>query len=112
MSAFEVCRKMVHTPNCCLHFQQKGSIVLFVLLKLSASISDDTMFSGFVYLRQDGAEAAGVGVVSEGGVDDEGVRPVATRVVNNRFRARKALRASAGRGPDFQVDSFLVRADK
>jgi hypothetical protein len=71
---------MVHTPNCCLHFQQKGSIVLFVLLQLPASISDDTVFSGLIYLRQDGAEAAGVGVVSESGVNDESVRPVATRV--------------------------------
>jgi hypothetical protein len=43
-------------------------------------------------MRQDGAEAAGVGVVSEGGVDDEGVRPVATRVVNYRFRAQTGLK--------------------
>jgi hypothetical protein len=58
-----------------------------VLLKLSAGIRDDTMFSRFVYLRQDGTEAAGVGVVSERGIDDEGVRPVSTRIVNNRFGA-------------------------
>ncbi len=61
---------MVHTPNCCLHFQQKGSIVLFMLLQLLAGIRDDTVFSGLVDLRQDGAEPAGVGVISEGGVDD------------------------------------------
>jgi hypothetical protein len=75
-----------------LHFQQKGSIVLFMLLQFSAGISDDTVFSGLVDLRQDGAEPAGVSVVSEGGVDDESVWPVATRVVNNRFRAQTGLK--------------------
>jgi hypothetical protein len=75
-----------------LHFQQKGSIVLLMLLQLPAGISDDTVFSGLVDLRQDGAEPAGVGGVSEGGVDDEGVRPVVTRVVNNRFRAQTGLK--------------------
>jgi hypothetical protein len=77
---------MVPTPNCCLHFQQKGGIVLFVLLEFSACVSADTVFSRFVYLRQDGPEAAGVGVISERGVDDEGVRPVSMRIVDNRFR--------------------------
>ena len=33
-----------------------------------------------------------MGVVSEGGIDNEGVRPVATRIVNNRFRAQTSLK--------------------
>ena len=83
---------MVHTPNCCLHFQQKGSIVLFMLLQFSAGISDDTVFSGLVDLGQYGAEPAGVGVISEGGVEDESVGPVATRVVHNGFGAQTGLK--------------------
>ncbi len=31
-------------------------------------------------------------MVSEGGVDDESVGPVATRVVHNRFRAQTGLK--------------------
>ena len=57
-----------------------------MLLEFSACVSADTVFSRFVYLRQDGPEAAGVGVISERGVDDEGVRPVSMRIVDNRFR--------------------------
>ena len=55
-----------------------------MLLQFSTSISNDAMFSSFINLRENGAESSRMDIiVSQGGVNDEGVRSVSARVVDN-----------------------------
>jgi hypothetical protein len=83
--ASEVSREVIHTPNGSLHFQQKGCVVAFVFLQLSAGICNDAMLAIRVDVSEDGAEATGLFVVTEAGVDDECIGPVASRVVDDRL---------------------------
>ena len=71
-SSTEISGKMVHAPNCRLHFEQKGCVVAFVFLQFSAGISDDTMLTFLIDLRKNGPKAPGLLVIAEAGIDDEG----------------------------------------
>ena len=88
----EISGKMVHAPNCCLHLKQKGRVVALVFLQLSACISDDTMFTFLVNLRKNCTKAAWLFVVTEAGIDNEGIGPVTSGVVNDRLRAEVGLK--------------------
>ena len=83
---------MVHAPNCRLHFKQKGCVVAFVFLQLSAGISDDTMLTFLVDLRKNGSKAPWLFVVAEAGIDNEGIGPVSSWVINDRLGAEVGLK--------------------
>ncbi len=74
---------MVHAPNCRLHFEQKGSVVAFVFLQLSAGISDNTMLTFLIDLCKNGPKAPWLFVVAEAGVDNEGIGPIFSWVVDD-----------------------------
>ncbi len=75
--------EMFHAPDCSLHFKQKRGIIALVFLQFSACICNDAMFAFLVHLCEDGSEAARLLVVAEAGVDNEGIGPVSSRVVDN-----------------------------
>ncbi len=82
-SSSEVGGKMVHAPNGSLHLKQKRCVVAFVLLHISACICDDTMFTFVIDLCKNGPKAPWFSVVAEAGVDDQGIGPVSSRVIND-----------------------------
>ncbi len=95
-TASEVSREVVNTPNGSLHFKQKRSVVAFVFLQLSAGICNDAVLAIRVDLGEDGAEATRLFVVSEAGVDDECVRPVTSRVIDDWLGAKVGLEFKEG----------------
>ncbi len=82
---------MFHAPDGSLHFKQKRGVIAFVFLQFSACIGNDAMFAFLVDLCEDGAEAAGLFVVAEAGVDNEGIGPVSPGVVDNWLGAEVRL---------------------
>jgi hypothetical protein len=62
-----------------------------MLLQFSACICNDTVFALWVDLREDGTEAARRFVVAEAGVDNEGIGPIVSGVVNDGFGAEISL---------------------
>ena len=91
-SSAEVSGKVVHAPNCCLHFKQKGCVVAFVFLQLSAGISDNTMLTFLINLRNNGSKAPWLFVVAEAGIDNEGVGPVSSGVIYDGLGAEVGLK--------------------
>ena len=92
VNSSEISGKMVHAPNCCLHFKQKGCVVAFVFLQLPAGISDNTMLTFLVNLRKNGPKAPWLFVVTEAGIDNKGIGPVTSGVVNDRLGAEVGLK--------------------
>ncbi len=90
-SSSEISGKMVHAPNCRLHFEQKGCVVAFVFLQLSAGIGNYTMFAIWINLGEDSSEAARLFVVAEAGIHDEGIGPVFSGVIDDWLRAKVGL---------------------
>ncbi len=83
---------MVHAPNCRLHFKQKGCVVAFVFLQFSAGISDNTMLTFLVNLRKNCPKAPWLFVVAEAGIDNKGIGPVSSGVINDRLGAEVSLK--------------------
>jgi hypothetical protein len=72
-SSSKICGEMIHAPNGSLHFQQKWGIVAFMFLQLSAGICNDAVLSIWVNLGENGPKATQLFVITEAGVDDEGL---------------------------------------
>jgi len=87
----EVSGEMLHAPDGSLHFKKKRGVIAFVFLQFSACIGNDAMFALLIDLREDGTEATRLFVVAEAGVDDEGIGPVSSGVVNNWLGAEIRL---------------------
>jgi hypothetical protein len=87
----EVSGEMLHAPDGSLHFKKKRGVIALMFLQLSACISNDTMFAVLVDLREDGSEATRLFVIAEAGVDDEGIGPVSSGVVDNWLGAEVRL---------------------
>jgi hypothetical protein len=87
-----------------------------MFLKLATGVSDDAMFAVLIKLRQNGAQASGLFVVSETGIDDKCIRAISRGVGDDGLGAQvglkflEGLQGSEGRAPFFQAHSFLVRA--
>ena len=90
-AAAEICCEMFHAPDSSLHFEQERSVIAFVLLQLSAGIGNYTMFAIWINLGQDSSEAARLFVVAEAGVNNEGIGPVFSGVIDDRLRAKVGL---------------------
>ncbi len=69
-SSAKVGAKMVHSPNGSLHFKQKRCVVAFVLLQLSACISNDTILTLLVDLCKNGPKAPRFFLVAKAGIDN------------------------------------------
>ncbi len=87
----EISSEMFHAPNGGLHLKQKRGVIALVFLQFSACICNDAMFAFLVDLCEDGSEAARLFVIAEAGVDNEGVGPVSSGVVDNWLRAEVSL---------------------
>ncbi len=74
---------MVHTPNGSLHLEQKRGVVALVFLQLSAGVSDNTMLPFLIDLRKNGPKVPGLFVVAKAGIDDEGIGPVSSWVIDD-----------------------------
>ncbi len=90
-AASEISGKMLHAPDGGLHFKKKWGVIAFVFLQFLACIGNDAMFACLVDLREDGTEATRLFVVAEAGVDDEGIGPVSSGVVDNWLGAEVRL---------------------
>ena len=90
-AAAEVGRKMFHAPDSSLHFEQERGVIAFMFLQFSAGIGNDAMFAILVDLCEDGTEATRLFVVAEAGVDNEGIGPVLSGVVDNWLGAEVGL---------------------
>ncbi len=84
-AAAEICCEMFHAPDSSLHFEQERSIVAFVFLQLSAGIGDYTMLAIGINLCEDSSEAARLFVIAEAGVNNEGIGPVFSGVIDDRL---------------------------
>ncbi len=62
-----------------------------MFLQLSAGIRDVAMLAIRVDLGEDGTQALGLFVITQAGINNEGIRPVAARVIHNWFRAKVSL---------------------
>ncbi len=74
---------MVHAPNGGLHFKQKRRVVAFMFSQLSASICYDAMFTFLVDLCKNGPKAPWFSFVAETGIDNKGIGPVSSRVIDD-----------------------------
>ncbi len=95
-SAPEVGGKMVHSPNGSLHLKEKRCVVAFVLLQLSAGISDDTVLTILVDLRKNGTKATRLFVIAKAGIDNKSVGSVSSWVVDDRLGAQICLKLLEG----------------
>ncbi len=82
---------MLHAPDGSLHFEKKQGVIAFVFLNFSARVGNDAMFAVLVDLRKDGAEATRLFIVAEAGVDDKGIGPVSSGVVDDWLGAEVTL---------------------
>jgi hypothetical protein len=67
-----------------------------MLLQLSAGVGDDAMLAIRVDLSEDGPKATWLFVVPEAGIHNEGIGPVASRVVDNWLGAEVGLKFEEG----------------
>jgi hypothetical protein len=67
-----------------------------MFLQLSAGIGDEAMLTIRVDLSEDGPEATWLFVIREAGGHDEGIGPVAPRIVNNWLGAEVSLKFEKG----------------
>ncbi len=63
-----------------------------MFLQLPAGVSDDAMLTFLVNLRKNGPKAPWLFVVAEAGIDNEGIGPVSSWVVNYRLGAEVGLK--------------------
>jgi hypothetical protein len=76
----EIGGEMVHTSDGSLHFQEEWCVVALMLLQLSAGVGDNAVLTIRVDLGDDSHESPGLFVITQAGVDNEGVGPVAVQV--------------------------------
>ncbi len=82
---------MLHAPDGSLHFKKKRGVIAFVFLQFSACIGNDAMFAILVDLCEDGTEATRLFIVAEAGVNNEGIGPISSGVVDNWLGAEVGL---------------------
>jgi hypothetical protein len=90
-ATLDICEKMVCTPNSRLHFEEKWGVVAFMFLKPAACIGNDAVLAIRVDLGKDGPKAPGFFVITQTGIDDEGIGPVAARLVDDGLGAKGTL---------------------
>ncbi len=105
---------MFNVPSAGNEFKQKQCVMFFMFGKRSASIGNDVEFAFVVGLTKDGAEATLILVVAGSRVDDEGVGPILSRIVNNSEQTAvpsslKEQRAAGRRVPPLLTVSLQVR---
>ncbi len=96
MFAPEIGFKMLHAPNCGLHYEVKQSVISFVFLEFPTGVRDDVVRTGCINLRENGAETSGVKIITEGSIGNESVTRVASRIADNGFRAQNGLKLKEG----------------
>jgi hypothetical protein len=79
-----------NAPSAGSEFKQKRCVIFFMFRKRSASIGDNVEFAFVVSLAEHAAKATLVLVIAGSGVNNEGIRPIVARVVNNWFRTESS----------------------
>ncbi len=70
LPASELSSKKIHNPDGSLHFKQKWSGTVLVLLQLSAGISNDTVLPTQIDLGEDGTETPWLFLITQAGIND------------------------------------------
>jgi hypothetical protein len=76
----EIGGEMVHTLDGSLHFQEEWCVVALMLLQLLAGVGDNAVLTIRVDLGEDSQEYPGLFVITQAGIDNEGIGPVAAQV--------------------------------